>query len=284
MDEGVTMGRVEGKVALVTGAAKGQGRSHCVRLAEEGADVIALDFLQDYPQGRALYTGGSEADLAETVRLVEATGRKIVTHRADVQDLAQLQQAVDDGVAALGRLDIVSANAGVLLRFGKVEELDEDDWLYTLNTNLSGVWRTIKTTVPHLKASGGGSIIVTSSAAGIKATANAAAYVASKFGVIGLARSAARELGAHNIRVNLLHPTQVATDMILNQNMYDLFCPDIENPTQDDFAARSSGMMAIETPWIDPVDVSNALVYLASDEARFVTGASVPVDSGQLLN
>ena len=278
------MARLDGKVAFVTGAAKGQGRSHCVRLAEEGADVIATDFCQDYPDGSANYRGATEEDLAETVRLVEATGRKIVAHRADVQSLTQLQGAVDDGVAAFGRLDIVSANAGVLLKFGKVEELDEDDWTYTLNTNLSGVWRTIKVTVPHLKASGGGSIIVTSSAAGIKASPNAAAYVASKFGVLGLTRASARELGAHRIRVNALHPTQVATDMILNQTMYDLFCPDIENPTMDDFAARSQGMMAMDNPWVDPVDVSNALVYLASDEARFVTGISVPVDSGQLLN
>lgn len=278
------MGRVQDKVALVTGAAKGQGRSHCVRLAEEGADIIAIDFLQDYPEGRANYAGGTQADMDETVRLVQATGRRIIARQADVRDLNALRIAVDAGVEALGRLDIVSANAGVLLKFAKVEEFDEDDWNYTLDTNLSGVWRTIKVSVPHLKASGGGSIIVTSSAAGIKATANAAAYVASKFGVVGLTRTSARELGAFNIRVNALHPTQVATDMILNQAMYDLFCPDIENPTVDDFAHRSSGMMAMDNPWVEPVDVSNALVYLASDEARFVTGVSMPVDSGQLLN
>jgi (+)-trans-carveol dehydrogenase len=278
------MGRVRGKVALVTGAAKGQGRSHCLRLAEEGADIIAIDFCQDYPEGRANYPGGTAADLEETVRLVEATGRRIVALHADVRDTAALRSAVDRGVETLGRLDIVSANAGVLLKFAEVDEYDEDDWNYTLDTNLSGVWRTIKLTVPHLKANGGGSIIVTSSAAGIKATANAAAYVASKFGVLGLTRTAARELGRHNIRVNALHPTQVATDMILNQSMYDLFCPDLENPTMEDFASRSSGMMAMDNPWVEPVDVSNALLYLASDEARYVTGTSVPVDSGQLLN
>jgi (+)-trans-carveol dehydrogenase len=278
------MGRLDGKVAVVTGAAKGQGRSHCLRFAQEGADIIALDFLADYPEGSAFYHGATADDMAETVRLVEAEDRRIVASRADVQDLAGLRAAVDAGVAELGRLDIVSANAGVLLKFNKIEDIDEDDWTYTLNTNLSGVWRTIKVTVPHLVASGGGSIILTSSAAGIKPPQNAAAYVASKFGVVGLTKCAARELGRYNIRVNAVHPTQVGTDMILNQSMFDLFCPDIDAPTQEDFAARSMGMMAIQTPWVEPVEVSNALVYLASDDARYVTGTSLPVDAGQLLN
>lgn len=272
-------GRLEGKVAFITGAARGQGRSHAVRLAQEGADIIAIDVCEPIPHNAA--PGATEADLAETVAQVEALDRRIVSMKADVRDAEQVQRAVEEGVAQLGRHDIVSANAGIAGSPAVAEDLPEDQWQDMININLSGVWRTAKAAIPHLKAAGGGSIVITSSVAGLKGFGNLAHYVSAKHGVVGLMRSLALELAPFNIRVNSIHPTQVDTPMIMNDTIFELFSPG--NPSKEVFENVSRGMNALPIPWVDPVDISNALLFLASDEARYVTGVPLPVDAGALL-
>ncbi|MDF2575934.1 MAG: 3-ketoacyl-ACP reductase [Agromyces sp.] len=273
------MGRVEGKVAFITGAARGQGRSHAVRLAEEGADIIAIDICEAIPENN--YPPATEDDLAETVRMVEALDRRIVAEKADVRNFDQLKAAVDKGVAELGRLDIVSANAGIAGSFNKAEDIPDDEWVNMQEINLSGVWRTCKAAIPHLRAGGrGGSIILTSSDAGLFAFPNIAHYVAAKHGVVGLMRTLALELAPDMIRVNSVHPTVVDTPMVNNEATFKLFRPDLENPTVDDFKEAAGGINALPIPWVDARDISNAVLFLASDEARYITGVPLPVDAG----
>lgn len=274
-------GRVEGKVVLITGAARGQGRSHAIRLAEEGADVIAVDACADVDT--VDYPMASADDLATTAKHVEALGRRVVTQQADVRDLAGLTAAVDRGVAELGHLDVVVANAGILSN-GPAHELSEQAWQQMIDINLSGVWRTCRAAIPHLVAGGrGGSIILVSSVAGLRSYAGVAHYVAAKHGVVGLMKNLAQELAEHRIRVNTVNPTQVDTDMIQNDSMYRLFCPDVPEPTRQDFAAASAATILLPIDWVEPVDVSNAVLFLASDESRYITGVSLPVDGGALL-
>jgi SDR family mycofactocin-dependent oxidoreductase len=273
-------GRVAGKVAFITGAARGQGRSHAIRLAQEGADIIAVDLCEDVET--VPYPGATAADLAETVKAVEALDRRIVASKADVRDYASLKTALDEGVAQLGRLDIVSANAGIFST-ASAADLTEDEWGQMIDINLSGVWRACKAAIPHLIAGEGGSIVITSSAAGMKAAPHVAHYVSAKHGVIGLMRTLALELAPHSIRVNALLPTNVDTDMIQNEAMYRLWFPGSEHPTREDFAELSQSLQALPVPWVDPADVSNALLFLASDEARYITGTTLPVDAGLIL-
>ena len=276
------MARLDGKVAFITGAARGQGRSHALRLAQEGAEIIAIDLCEALPENT--YPPSTEADLAETVRQVEALDRRIVATKADVRDYAQLKRAVDDGVAQLGRLDIVSANAGVLTTMSPTDELSEEAWSDMIDINLSGVWRTVKAAIPHIRAGGrGGSITLTSSVAGMIGYPNIAHYVSAKHGVVGLMRTLALELAPDNIRVNSIHPTQVDTDMIQNDGTYRLFRPDLEHPTREDFEGAAMGMNALPIAWVESVDISNALLFLASDEARYITGVPLPVDAGALV-
>ena len=275
-------GRVEGKVAFITGAARGQGRSHALRLAEEGADIIAVDICEDV-EG-VPYPGPTEDDLAQTVKEVEALDRRIVATRADVRDYDALKGALDAGVAELGRLDIVSANAGIGLSPATSQDISESVWRTMLDINLTGVWHTTKAATPHLIAGGrGGSMILTSSAAGLKAYQNASQYVSAKHGVVGLMRTLALELAPHMIRVNSLHPTQVDTPMIQNQATYSLFRPDLEHPTREDFEPASQEMNALPIPWVEAVDISNAVLFLASDEARYITGVTLSIDAGSNL-
>lgn len=274
-------GRVQGKVAFITGAARGQGRSHAVRLAQEGADIIAVDVCQDVKGALPMST---PEDLAETVSLVEAQDRRIVATQADVRDLDALKAAVDDGVTQLGRLDIVVANAGIASDGGPVDKMDKDSWQDTIDINLTGVWHTAKAAVPHLIQFGrGGAIVLTSSVGGMKALPNMSHYVSAKHGVVGLMRSLAVELGQHNIRVNSVHPSQVNTPMLMNEPTYRLFRPDLENPTQDDMAPISQMMHTLPVPWVEPEDVSNAVLFLVSDEGRYITGVPLPVDAGAML-
>jgi len=206
-------GRVAGKVAFITGAARGQGRSHAIRLAQEGADIIAVDLAGQIDS--VPYPMATPDDLAQTVKEVEALDRRIIATQADTRDYGALKKALDDGVAELGRLDIVSANAGIF-RFGLAEDLPEQTWQDMIDTNLTGVWHAAKAAIPHLRAAGGGSIILTSSAAGLEGMPNIGHYVAAKHGVVGLMRTLALELAPDMIRVNSLHPTTVNTDMIQN--------------------------------------------------------------------
>jgi SDR family mycofactocin-dependent oxidoreductase len=276
------MGKLEGKVAFITGAARGQGRSHAIRLAQEGADIIAVDICEDVPG--IPYAGATEADLAETVKQVEALDRRIVAAKADVRDYAGLKSVLDDGITQLGRLDIVSANAGIGSAPVPAWEIDESVWQTMLDINLTGVWHTAKAAIPHLIEGGhGGSIILTSSAAGLQAYQNIAHYVSAKHGVVGLMRTLALELAPHFIRVNSLHPTQVDTPMIQNEPTWRLFRPDLEHPTAADFAPASQELNALPIPWVDPVDISNAVLFLASDESRYITGVALPVDAGAVI-
>jgi (+)-trans-carveol dehydrogenase len=275
------MGRVEGKVAFITGVARGQGRSHAITLAKEGAHIIGLDFLESVPDGPA--PPATEADLAETVRQVEAFDRRIIAEKADVRDFDQVKAVVDKGVAAFGRLDVVSANAGINSLGGTSEEISDEIWSNMINSNLTGVWHTTKAAIPHLKAGGrGGSIILTSSAAGLAGFPNMSHYVAAKHGVTGLMRALALELASDMIRVNSVHPSNVGTDMIFNEEMYRLFRPDVENPSRNDFAEAALTMHLLAVPWVESVDVSNAVLWLASDESRYITGVALPIDAGLL--
>lgn len=276
------MERVRGKVALITGAARGQGRAHAIRLAEEGADIIAVDVPRDVID--IGYPMGTEEELAETAAAVEKLDRRVITSAVDVRDVEALSAAVDAAVTELGRLDIISANAGIAGSPHPGHQIPEDAWQQMLDINLTGVWHTVKAGVPHILSGGrGGSVVLTSSAAGLKGYASIAHYVAAKHGVVGLMRSLAQELGPLGVRVNSIHPTQVDTPMIQNESTYKIFRPDLEKPTREDFEPASATTNIIPIPWVEPVDVSNAVLFLASDEARYITGATLPVDAGCVI-
>ncbi|MGO3327343.1 mycofactocin-coupled SDR family oxidoreductase [Gordonia sp. (in: high G+C Gram-positive bacteria)] len=278
------MGRLDGKVAFITGAARGQGRSHAIRLAQEGADIIALDVCAPIPSVERLYPGASDDDMAETIDKVKQFGGRIVSAKADVRDYDAVAKVVADGVTDFGGIDIVSANAGIFV-FGDPSHLvSESDWDEVLDINLKGVWHTCKAvTVPMIDAGKGGSIIITSSTAGIKGTPNVAPYTASKHAVVGLMKTLALELAPHSIRVNTIHPTGVATDMILNEAAFKLFLPDEEHPTKEQAAPVFTTTNALPVPWVEASDISNALLFLASDEARYVTGNELKVDAGYCI-
>ncbi|WP_214405263.1 mycofactocin-coupled SDR family oxidoreductase [Pseudonocardia lacus] len=271
-------GRVEGKVAFVTGAARSQGRSHALRLAQEGADIIAVDLCDRVPTIE-MYPPATEEDLAETVRLIEDLDRRVIATKADVRDPAALAAAVADGVAQLGRLDIVCANAGVF-EIAPALEITDQAWNDMIAVNLTGVWNTCKAALPHLIANGGGSIVITSSTAGIKGIPNTVHYTATKHGVVGIMRTLANEFAPQSIRVNTVHPTGVDTTMIQNPKTWGLFLPDDDSPTREKAAEAFAATNALPVPWVDPVDISNAVLWLASDEARYVTGVMLPVDAG----
>ena len=275
------MGRVEGMVAFITGAGRGQGRSHAVRLAEEGADIVAIDIAA--PIASVAYPMATPEELAETVDMIKALDRRVVASRADVRDLAGLTELLDGAVAELGRLDIVCANAGIYSQ-GLLGELDEQTWRDVIDVNLTGVWNTCRAAIPHLVAGGrGGSIILTSSSVGLRAVANVGHYAAAKHGVIGLMRTLALELAPHSIRVNSVHPTGVDTPMIQNESLYRLMVPGVEHPTREDVAPVLESLNALPVPWVEPRDVSNAVLFLASDEARYITGVTFPVDAGMTI-
>lgn len=271
-------GRMRDKVVFVTGIARGMGRNHALRLAEQGADIIGVDLCADVES--MPYPLATEADLAETKRLVEKLDRRCIVGRADVRDLGQLQSVLDPAVAELGRLDAVVANAGVFAATSTLG-MPESTWQETLDINLTGVWNTCRAAVPHVLASDrGGSIVLMSSMAALTANANTANYTASKHGVVGLMRVLAAELGRHRIRVNTVNPTGVATPMVLNEANYRLFRPDLEASAEADLRAVSGQMHKLPVGLIEPDDVSYAVVYLLSDEARYVTGVAFPIDAG----
>lgn len=275
-------GRVEGKVAMISGAARGQGRSHAVRLAQEGADIIGVDICG--PIDNLAYPASTPADLAETAELVRAQGRRIVTAQVDVRDYEALKAAVDTGLAELDRLDIIVANAGIGTFGSKLHKMPENIWQDMIDVNLSGVWKTVKAGVPHIiNGKRGGSVVLTGSVGSHKALAYTGHYIAAKHGVMGLMRSFAVELGQHMIRVNSVHPSQVNTPMTMNEVTFRLFRPDLENPGPDDFAPFSQMTHTLPVPWVEAIDISNAVLFLASDESRYITGVSLPVDAGALL-
>lgn len=276
-------GRVAGKVAFITGAARGQGRSHALRLAEEGADIIAIDICGPVSSNPQI-APATRDDLAETADLVKQLNRRIVTAEVDVRDYTAVKAAVDSGVEQLGRLDIICANAGIGNGGQTLDHTSEEDWNDMIDVNLSGVWKSVKAAVPHLISQGdGGSIILTSSVGGLKAYPHTGHYIAAKHGVVGLMRTFAVELGHHSIRVNSVHPTNVNTPLFMNEGTMKLFRPDLENPGPDDMKVVAQMMHVLPVGWVEPVDISNAVLFLASDESRYVTGLPMTVDAGSML-
>ncbi|HVX23292.1 MAG TPA: mycofactocin-coupled SDR family oxidoreductase [Acidimicrobiales bacterium] len=266
-------GRVDGKVAFITGAARGQGRSHAIRLAEEGADIVAVDICHDYHPVR--YDLATPADLGQTVKAVEGLGRRIVAVQADVRDAEALRAAAEAGVAELGRLDIVCANAGICAAH-PWDQVPAQVWQDILDTDLTGVWNTMVATAPHLVAAGGGSIICTGSTASVKGLPFLAPYVAAKHGMIGIARTMANELGARHVRVNVVVPAGVRTAMADNLGaLHDLVA------TRRDLGAIYTNALPLDH--MDPREVSEAVLFLASDESRYVTGLVLTVDAGNAI-
>ncbi|OUS92210.1 mycofactocin-coupled SDR family oxidoreductase [Rhodococcus sp. NCIMB 12038] len=273
-------GRLEGKVAFITGAARGQGRSHALTLAQEGADIIAVDLLENVDS--VPYALSSQEDMDETVRLVESAGRKIYSAKADVRDANALNAAVNEGVSQFGRLDIVLANAGIA-SVAPIEDLSVEKWRDMIDINLTGVFNTVKAALPHLTAHGqGGSIVITSSTAGIKGLQNLTHYDAAKHGVVGFMKGLANELAPRSIRVNTVHPTSVDNDMANNETFYGLMVPGKApaEVTREEALPVYQSINALPVPLIDARDVSNAILFLVSEDARYITGIQLPVDAG----
>jgi SDR family mycofactocin-dependent oxidoreductase len=275
------MGNLDGKVAFITGAARGQGRSHAVRLAEEGADIIAIDICRQ--MSAVEYPMSTPEDLAETVRLVEQLDRRIVATQADVRERAELKAGLDAGLAEFGHVDIVLANAGILTSYGDDRVDEEETWRQVIDVDLGGVWRTVNLAVPHMIERGmGGAIVLTSSTSGLKAFDGGGvafeSYTAAKHGVVGLMRSFAKSLAPHSIRVNTVHPTGVSTPMVVNEATQRILA---EMDAGSTGPSTLTNMLPVEL--IDAIDISNAIAWLVSDAARYVTGVALPVDAGFTL-
>ena len=276
---------LEGKVAFITGAARGQGRSHAIRLAKDGADIIAIDLCDAVGSVSGFYDPATPEDLAETVRQVEALDRRIVATKADVRDIKALTRAVDDGVAQLGRLDIVVANAGIFTFGAETHKVDEQSWQDLMDINVTGVWHSYKAAAEHLIAAGaGGSVIIISSLAGFKGLANVAAYTTTKHAIVGLMKVLANELGPHGIRVNTIHPNSIDTPMVKNSRTYGLFRPELDDPQAEDAEPAFAGLNPMGKAWIETEHVSNAVAWLASDQSYYVSGGQIPVDAGAAVH
>ncbi|GAA0952112.1 mycofactocin-coupled SDR family oxidoreductase [Actinocorallia libanotica] len=266
------MNRVQGKVAFITGAARGQGRAEAVRLAEEGADLILTDLCASATETD--YAAATPEELAETVALVEKLGRRVVHGIADVRDLDALEELVRRGVEELGRLDVVVANAGVV-NWGRFWEMSPQRWQDMIDINLTGVFNTLRAAVPAMIAAGnGGSVIATSSVAGIKSLPGQSHYSAAKHGVVGFAKSAAIELAPYQIRVNTIHPWGVRTPMgEMGPEAQQIFT---DHPSY----GASMGQVLADPVFSEPEDIANLVLFLASDESRTITGAQLPIDHG----
>lgn len=277
------MGRMDGKVAFITGAARGQGRSHCLTLAREGAQIIGLDLCRSVDEVR--YPLATQNDLAETAGMLAEIGAKTILLEADVRSQGDVRAVADAGLERFGQIDVVVANAGVWT-WGEARDLPLRDWQFALDVNLTGAFNTVQAALPSMIDRGaGGSIMFTSSELALRGSAQAVAYTATKAGVVGMMRALAAELAPHNIRVNTVNPSTVNTDMVLNQATYDLFAPHkAGTATVDDLrnAMRAFHMLPIEL--VEPQDISNAVLYLASDESRAVTSIILPVDAGSTQN
>jgi SDR family mycofactocin-dependent oxidoreductase len=267
------MGRLTNKVALISGVARGQGRSHAQRLVSEGVSIIGFDGLctydtVPYPQ-------------ATQVRLIEEADGKIYAGRADVRDRGEIERIIKEGIARVGPIDIVVANAGIGINSRPFWEVSQQEWDDVIGVCLTGAWHTVSAAVPAMIAAGnGGSVIMTSSAAAIKAAPQLSPYIAAKTGVIGMMRSMANDLAPYRIRINCVAPTAVPTDFVLNDRLYQIFSPDSPEPSLEDAKKVMRSMHPLNEPWIETQDISAAVAYLASDEARYITGIVLPVDLG----
>lgn len=273
------MGKVNGKVAFISGLARGQGRAHALRLAREGADIAGFDVLEDNPS--ASYPLATQDDLDQTVHLVEKTGRRCLAYRADARDRAAVDDVVARVLADLGHVDIVIANAGIASKGMPYWEIPPDMWRDIVDVDLTGVWNTVSAVTPAMiEAGNGGSMILTASGAGIKSAPNIAAYNSAKHGVVGLMKTMALDVAPYRIRVNALCPSTVATPMIMNERLYRLFRPDLDAPTVEDALPALEEMHLIQAPWVEADDISSFVLWLASDESWFVTGVTMPLDLG----
>jgi SDR family mycofactocin-dependent oxidoreductase len=271
------MGKLDGRVALVTGAARGQGRSHAITLAREGADVVVCDIAA--PLASVDYSLGTQEELQETVLLVEKCGRRAVAATADVRHGSEMSDVVDLGLREFGHIDILLANAGILST-SPIATMSDEMWDEMLATNLKGVFNSMRAVIPHMVTNGYGRIVATASTAGKTGAPNIGHYCASKWGVIGLVKSAALELMTSGITVNAVCPTNVNTGMLINDVAFRVFRPDLDAPTFDD--ARSAFAMTnpMGVPWVEPEDISNAILFLVSEEARYITGETVSIAAG----
>lgn len=273
------MNRVKGKTALITGAARGQGRSHALKLAAEGANIIATDLCQETVKN-VQYPLASTAQLDETAHLVRAAGGQICTVLADTRVAGEMADVVNQGMDRFGRIDVVVANAGIW-SWGEARSFSPDLWQTTIDINLNGAWNTVQAALPQMIDRGeGGSIILTSSQIASRGQGNAVAYAASKAGVVGIMRALAAELAQYSIRVNTIHPSTVYTDMILNEPTYRLFRPELENPGREDMDEVLYPFHMLPVAALEPEDISNAVLFLASDESRYVTSLKLAVDAG----
>lgn len=268
--------RFQDQVVLITGGARGQGRTHAVEFAREGADVVVLDLCADLG---TRYPSTTTEDLDETQRLVEQTGRRCLAFVGDVRDADRLHEVVGAAMAAFGRLDILVANAGILHN-ARIDRLDPADFDRVVATNLGGVFRSIHAVAPVMIEQGRGRIVAISSMAGRRAYGRAAHYASSKWGVIGLVKDAAIDLAPHGITVNAVCPTNVDTPMAVNDDVAQAFNPELEHPSREDLAAKMSRMHPLRVPWVECADVSRTVMHLASDDARYVTGDVLTVSAG----
>jgi NAD(P)-dependent dehydrogenase (short-subunit alcohol dehydrogenase family) len=271
------MGPLNGKVALITGAARGQGRSHALALASEGADIAVCDIAEDI--STVPYHLASKADLDETVAHVRALGRRVISQVADMRDTAQVARVVDATIAEFGRIDILAANHGIISH-ARIDDTTDEIWENTLDTNLMGIFKITRAVLPHMRRQGYGRIVATASSIARVGTANCAAYGASKWGVLGFVKSCAQDIAGSGITINALAPTCVDTDMIYNAATYKLFCPDLENPTAADFEARIANQFG---PAHFPAEeVSRALMYFVLDERGVYQGNTMDIQYGGL--
>jgi SDR family mycofactocin-dependent oxidoreductase len=275
--KGTRMGMLDEQVAFITGGARGQGRSHALALAREGADIAICDIAA--PIDTVPYPLADEGDLAETKRQVEELGRRCVAIKADVRETEQIEAAVAQTLAELGRIDIALANAGVC-GFGAFTEITDAMWDDMIGTDLSGVFKTLRAVVPHLVERGSGRIVATSSMGGRMGNPNLAHYVAAKWGVIGLVKTLALEVADKGVTVNAICPATVDTEMVHNDALYGLFAPDLENPTKADVEPRYTAMNPVPEPWTPVEEISAAILYLVSPAARMVSGTTLDVCMG----
>jgi (+)-trans-carveol dehydrogenase len=274
------MGRMDGKVALITGAARGQGRTHATTLAREGAEIVAIDICEQIES--VAIPMANDADLEQTVKEVEALDRRCLAIKADTRDGAAMNDAVSRAVAEFGKLDTIVINHGICHVSG-YDTVTDEEFRDAFETNVFGVWNTAKAAIPQLIAEGGGSIVINSSPMGVAPMYGLLAYVAAKHGAIGLMRNLSAELGPHSIRVNAVLPTTTDTPMINNSVIYGAYSGGDPNATKDDIRFAAEAMNLLPVDIIAPGEISNAVLFLASDESRFVTGLALPVDAG-LLN
>ncbi len=271
------MGRFDDKVVFVTGGAKSQGRSHALAFAKEGADIVVCDIARQL--GTIPHTMGTQADLDETARMIEKLDQRCVAITADVRSTEEINGAVEQAVSELGKVDILLANAGVL-SLTTVADMTDEQWSDVVDTDLMGVFKSMRSVIPHMVGQNYGRIVATASMAGRTGLPTVAHYCAAKWGVIGLVKSVAREGAANGVTVNCVCPTNVDTDMIHNEPFYGLFAPGVDNPSREDVIPGFQSLNAIPVPWVEAIDISNAIMFLASDEARYITGEALHVSAG----